>query len=70
MENKFKVVFEYDTKSCEWEVKVFGAKDSEDALEGFNAVILTSRLAIPDTKCNKADLQKDGSYYISIGQMP
>ena len=38
---KVKVTFEYDEQSRLWEVFVTGASSSEEAIQAFNAVVLT-----------------------------
>lgn len=68
--NKFSVIFEYCEITNKWEVIVKGASSSLEALQGFNAVILTCRETIPSLECNKAALVEDGIYKISIGIIP
>ncbi len=63
----FSVVFEYDPRSMNWDVFVIGAMSELDALQGFNAVILTARGAVPKVDHNKVELQSDGRYKVSVG---
>ncbi len=64
----FEITFQYDRELGKWEVIAKGADSALDALQGFNAVLMTAREAIPDVQYNKAILQADGSYKISVGQ--
>lgn len=64
----FKVTFQYCETSRRWDVYVTGASNDVEARQGFNAVILTAREAIPKLNANKAELQPDGSYKIIVGQ--
>lgn len=66
---RFTVSFVYDEPSRLWEVFVSGASSPLEALQGFNAVLLTRDDAIPRVDCNKATLLPDGRYEISIGQL-
>lgn len=50
-----KVTFFYNESSRKWEVIVTGVLDSLEALQAFNAVILTSQKAIPQINANKAE---------------
>jgi hypothetical protein len=63
----FEVCFQYDESVKLWEVFVKGAADQLEALQGFNAVILTTRQAVPSVNCNRAEKQEDGSFKISVG---
>ncbi len=63
------VTFEYDETLGKWEVMVSGAKTELEALQGFNAVIYTCRDATPDIRFNKAILQSDKRYKISVGRL-
>ncbi len=63
----FTVTFEYDERLRKWEVYVSGAQSELDALQGFNAVVLTARGAVPKVDHNKVELQSDGRYKVSVG---
>jgi hypothetical protein len=63
----FQVRFVYDESSRKWDTFVEGASTELEALQGFNAVLLTTRIATPSIETNRADLQPDGSYRISVG---
>jgi hypothetical protein len=63
----FEVCFQYDEPSRKWEVVVKGATSSTEALQGFNAVVITASQATPKVACNRAELQADGTYKVSIG---
>jgi len=60
----FEVCFQYDPDSTKWEVIVKGAKGELEARQGFNAVILTARMAIPSL----AAMLPNGDYKIIVGQ--
>jgi len=64
----FEVCFQYDPDSTKWEVIVKGAKGELEARQGFNAVILTARMAIPSLAANKAEMLPNGDYKIIVGQ--
>lgn len=66
----FTVAFEYDEPSQKWEVFVHGATTPLEALQGFNAVVITMRDATPRVECNRAEKQANGSYKISVGLQP
>jgi hypothetical protein len=63
----FTVTFTYDPRSRKWEVVVRGAECVRDALEGFNAVLLTCRQATPTVLANRAIRTSPGVYVISVG---
>jgi len=44
---KTKVEFEYDEDSKKWEVYVYGVADSIEAIQAFNAVLITCHYAKP-----------------------
>ncbi len=50
----FKVIFEYDEASRKWEVFVEGATTALEAVQGFNAVVITAHEATPTVAANKA----------------
>lgn len=64
---KFKVIFVYDNEEAKWDVFIEGATSALEALQGFNAVLITAHDAIPRVECNKATLEPDGTYKISVG---
>lgn len=64
----FEVAFIYDEPAQKWEVIVRGAASPLEALQGFNAVLITARQAIPRVESNRADVQPDGTYKVSVGQ--
>lgn len=64
-----KVTFIYDESTHKWDVIVSGVESPLEALQAFNAVLLTSRQAIPSIDCNKATQLTADSYKISIGQL-
>lgn len=64
----FEVCFQYDEQLSKWDVIVKGAKNAHEALQGFSAVILTTREASPLIVCNKAELTEANTYRISIGR--
>lgn len=70
MASAFEIRFIYDEKARLWDVKAIGAATPLEALQGFTAVLLTCRQAIPDPKANRAELQPDGTYSISNGVRP
>lgn len=49
-----KVSFIYDEVEHKWEVEVSGATSELEALQAFNAVVITAMDAIPRVDCNKA----------------
>lgn len=63
----FQVRFVYVAEFRKWDVRVDGAASPLEALQGFNAVLMTASIATPDVNKNRAELQSDGSYKISIG---
>lgn len=63
----FKIEFRYDETFQKWDVFAIGAASEVEAKQGFNAVVLTARDATPSLEMNRADLQPDGSYKISVG---
>ncbi len=64
----FVVAFEYDEQAHKWEVMVSGAASELEAKQGFKAVIITASEATPKVDCNRAEMQADGRYKISVGQ--
>jgi len=66
----FSVTFLYDEPTRKWDVFVHGATTELEALQGFNAVVLTACEAIPKVAYNRAESQSDGSYKISVGKLP
>jgi len=62
-----KVTFEYDESLKLWEVYVSGVDSSLEALQAFNAVLLTAEEATPRCDCNRAEMEGDGRYKISVG---
>lgn len=71
MNQTTKVTFIYDEPTKKWEVIVSGVTTPLEALQAFNAVLLTCRQATVGLYCNKAELvnNEQGSYKISIGQL-
>jgi len=75
---KFTVTFEYDAAARKWDVIVRGAESERDAVQGFNAVLLTAQQATPSLECNRATLVETEAnadpdiathtYRISVGQ--
>lgn len=65
----FEVCFQYDEPARRWEVIVKGATSALEALQGFNAAIITAQDATPSIDCNKAEQLADGTYKISVGIM-
>lgn len=63
----FAITFEYCEKTRKWDAYASGASTPLEALQGFNAVLLTMRMATPLVSHNKAILQADGRYLISVG---
>lgn len=63
----FQVIFTYDEPSRLWETSVRGAENEREAIQGFEAVLLTSRQATPNIGYNRATRKSDGSYTISVG---
>jgi hypothetical protein len=63
----FEVKFQYDETTQLWEVMVSGATSATEALQGFNAVLMTASQATPRLDCNRAELQPNGEYKIHIG---
>lgn len=65
---KVKVIFEYDEMLRKWEVLVQGATSELDALQAFNAVVITANMATPKVDHNKAVLTTNSNEYkISVG---
>lgn len=62
-----KVIFEYDEPASKWEVFVEGVVDDIEARQAFNAVIITASRATPRVDANRAAVQPDGRYKISVG---
>jgi len=63
----FQVTFQFVELTRKWDVFVHGAETELEARQGFNAVILTTRQAIPELAFNRAKIQPDGSYKINVG---
>ena len=62
----FTVAFEYDESCAGWEVMVSNAANAVEAVQGFNAVVITTRDATPGMH-NRAEVQPDGRYKIFVG---
>lgn len=63
----FEICFQYDEVLGKWEVIAKGATTPLEAVQGFNAVLLTASEATPSIETNKAELLTDGSYKIHVG---
>lgn len=63
----FEICFQYDEPTQKWEVIAKGATSATEALQGFNAVIITSHDVTPKVACNRAELIAENTYKISIG---
>lgn len=63
----FEVCFRYDEQMGLWDVFVKGATSELEALQGFNAAIITARNATPVVAANKATMLDNGEYKISVG---
>lgn len=67
-----KVTFIYDELTQKWEVIVSGVSGGLEALQAFNAVILTTRQATPNIENNEVELIGENEncehvYKISVG---
>ncbi len=47
-DKSFRVIFTYHEPTRKWEATVEGAESPLDALQGFNAVVLTAQMLDPD----------------------
>lgn len=65
----FTISCEYDPDCGKWEVLVSNAADATEAVQGFNAVVITLRDAEPGMH-HRAELQPDGRYKINVGILP
>lgn len=63
----FEVCFQYDKQISNWEVIVKGAASEVEAVQGFNAVILTMRQVTPTIEANEATHLHTDQYKISVG---
>jgi hypothetical protein len=70
MPTPFTVSFVYCEHTRKWDVFVHGATTELEARQGFNAVLITASQATPELAYNRAELQPDGSYKISVGKLP
>ena len=64
----FEIAFQYDEPTTKWEVIARGASSGTEALQGFNAVVMTAMEATPKVACNKAEpTGNPNEYKISVG---
>ena len=70
MNKPFQVIFQYDESTKLWDVFVRGATSPLEAVQGFNAVVITARDATPSIETNRATMNRCGDYEIGIGLLP
>ncbi len=61
------ITFVYDEAARKWDVFARGVTDDVEARQAFYAVLITCMQATPRIDYNKAELQEDSSYKISVG---
>jgi hypothetical protein len=62
-----KVIFVYDPNAQKWDVVIEGVTDPVEAVQMFNAILITCSMAEPSLVNHKAEKQEDGSFKIIVG---
>lgn len=61
----FQIVFEYHTEEGKWEIYAVNAESELEAVQGFNAVLITMRMTIP-TDEHRAEPLGEKKYKINV----